>query len=560
MISIKKLYSTLLVLSLLLMISSCEDLADVNINPNGIDPAEVNPNFLITNVLTTTGKFIPDFGYSGRMAAAMQQVQKDSWGTTDNNLDWLEDKNIWSNFYRNLSNNNLAYNRSVELNLEFQQGVTLVMKSFLFGFLTDFYGDIPYSEALQGADAEGTIYPKFDAQEEVYKGIIADLKTAAVLLSKNSYEGINAGSDVYFNGDPGKWLKFANSLALRFYMRLSEKLPAYAQNGVTEILGQPLITSVTDECSMDFLGISESDAWPNSGTTGTPSEFSRMKPSATLTYKLVELNDPRRHVWFAPVEIPIKVVPAADFNLGGGNDVTTGGVRYLNEDNLPANTKIYNPATHYADRKAGLKMIDTSSVYVGLPSATSSSDLFDYNLNASSALGGDNKHVSSMNAIFNKAEGTLLKARLLSAAEVQFLMAEAAVKGWGPNAETHYNAGVKASLEAWGIGSKYANYIDNDGVAFDGSMEMLMEQKWIAGFTNTTEAYLDWRRTGLPMLEVGPAAKEVVMPLRFIYAGNDVGINPNYDAALGSLEGTQYGDGNSLYAKNWLQQGVPTPW
>ena len=87
-----------------------------------------------------------------------------------------------------------------------------------------------------------------------------------------------------------------------------------------------------------------------------------------------------------------------------------------------------------------------------------------------------------------------------------------------------------------------------------------MDQKWIASFTNATEAYNDWRRTGLPALEVGPAAKEVVMPLRFMYAGFDVGLNPNYNDALNSLEATQYGDGNSLYAKNWLQQGVFTPW
>ena len=464
----KYIYNTLLVLSLLLMASSCEDLAEVNINPNGTDPAEVNPNFLITNVLSTTGKFFADFGYSNRMSAAMQQVQKDSWGTTDNNIDWSYDQKIWESFYKNLSNNNLAYKRSVELNLEFQQGVTLVMKSLLFGFLTDFYGDIPYSEALQGAEAEGTIFPKFDAQEDVYKGIIEDLLTAASLLSKNAseYQSINKNADIYFNGDPAKWQKFANSLALRYYMRLSEKLPTYAQNGIVDILSQPLITSVNDECSMLYLGFSEDDAWPYSGTTGTPTEFIRMKPSATLTYKLVALDDPRRHVWFAPVEIPIKVVPADNPNLSGGNDVTVGGVRYLNEDALPTNSKIYNPATHYADRKAGLLMIDTNSVYVGLPSATLSVAEFKYNLNSSGSIGGTNAHISSMNAIFNNAAGPLLKARLFSAAETHFLMAEAAIKGWGSNAETHYNAGIQASLDTWGVGSEYNDYINNTGVKF----------------------------------------------------------------------------------------------
>ena len=86
-------------------------------------------------------------------------------------------------------------------------------------------------------------------------------------------------------------MKFANSMALRYYMRLSEKDPGYAGAGVQKMLGQPLIDSIDDECSMPFVGVSADDSWPANGVNTGRSDFTRIKPCATLTYKLDALND-----------------------------------------------------------------------------------------------------------------------------------------------------------------------------------------------------------------------------------------------------------------------------
>src|SRR5690606_13026498 len=93
--------------------------------------------------------------------------------------------------------------------------------------LADYYGDVPYSNAIQ-AD-EDVILPTYDSQEAVYKGAIADFVAAAASISNNmgNLEAFGSNQDIFFGGDAEKWMKYANSLALRYYMRLSEKDPSY---------------------------------------------------------------------------------------------------------------------------------------------------------------------------------------------------------------------------------------------------------------------------------------------------------------------------------------------
>ncbi len=159
----------------------------------------------------------------------------------------------------------------------------------------------------------------------------------------------------------------------------------------------------------------------------------------------------------------------------------------------------------------------------------------------------------------------MLKARLLSAAEVHFILAEAALKGWNVgDAQTHYEAGIEASLTAWGVEDSFGDYIVGPEVAYNGTLEQVMEQKWIASWTAATESWFDYRRTGLPDLQAGPAAKRSVLPVRFYYMQDELMLNEaNAEAALNNLEVTGYtqADGkNSAWSKPWLIQGTGNPW
>jgi hypothetical protein len=527
---------------------SCEDLTETNVDPNGVQPEVVNPNLVLPTVLTEAGKLYVNLGYQD-IAGVVQHTQKDAWSSGHNDYDWGGSQD-WSQYYGVLWNNALVYDRAVELDMEFHQGVSLVMKSFMFGLITDLWGDAPYTNALKG-DLEGTenIKPVFDSQDVIYSGILNDLEAANTLLSKNEedYSGIVEGIDPYFDADLLKWRKFANSLALRYYMRISDKKPDVAKAGIEKIVNDPtqypIITDQEDDATMGFPGHSNDTSWPaNTVSDASGSNYRRIKMAATLVEALQEKSDPRIGVWANKVEIPLVV----DANLPAGTDEVIDGVRYLSPD------------------KVGDTPVDTDPEYVGLPTSFSALPS-TYNLNPTPGQTSHNPHVSFLNDIYKDATGPLLKARLLSAAEVHFILAEAALKGWNVgDAQTHYEEGVKASLTTWGVDDSFDTYIAGTEVAYDGTLERIMEQKWIASWTAATEAWFDYRRTGFPALQAGPAAKRSVLPVRFYYVQNELMLNAdNAEAALNNLEVTSYtqADGkNSAWSKPWLVQGTGKPW
>jgi len=564
----KSHYKLLLVL-IAVVLASCQDLTELNVNPNGVDPSTVNPNLLLTTVITNTANPYLKNGYNENPAGVMQYIQKDGWSSGVNLFDWISEAS-WSGYYGTLRNVQHMYDRAEAEGMEFHQGVALVLRAFNFGIITDGWGDAPYTDALNApAGEQKDLFPAFDSQETIYKGIIDDLKNANTMLSKQmgAYVGINPDADVMYNGNPMKWRKLANSLMLRYYMRLSAKLPDYAKNGIEEIVSNPgtypIFTSNDDDATMSYVGTSNEDSWPaNTTFDNSESNFSRIQLCAGLRDVLVEYNDPRLPVWFNKVKVKITI---SDEHAAEGGDVTVDGVRYLTPAYVAdQGYAVYNKDTWQQASADGTTIIDTME-YVGIPTAVVGYEPYNYNLNPNPTQGGYNQHVSELDAKYKDAAGPMLKARLMSYAEVCFILSEAAQKGWSVGAQQDwYEKGVQASLETWGVGDMYSTYMAMDGVTYDGSLEQLMTQKWIANWTNATEAWCDWRRTGLPNLKFGAKGKRDAMPIRYKYDKDEKNRNAaNYADAISGLVQTGFtaDDGNdSAWSKIWLLQGTGEPY
>ncbi len=535
------------------LVISCKDLDELNVNPNGVDPEKADPNLLMATIITGVSQNVVSLGY-GDIAGAMQHTQKDGWSGGHNDYDWDINSKSWRGYYDILRNNEEFLNKSIDAGYNFHTGVGLVLRAYTFGLIADLYGDAPYSAALKGelGGAEN-LKPVYDPQENIYIGILADLENANTMLSKpqDSYMNIDPVQDVLYGGDVSKWRKFANSLALRYYMRLSEKDPVRAQAGIGSITsdpdGHPLITDVSDDANVAYIGSSPQDSWPNNTVfdKSTSGGYLRTKMCATLVDALQVLNDPRLPVWANKIEIPLVMDPA----LPDDTDQIIDGVRYIAQ----------NIADEYEATWG--TTLDYDPEWVGIPPSTSAAP--QYNLNPYLEQGVYNPHCSQLSDIYKESSGPLLQARLMSAAEVHFVLAEAALYGWyGGDAETHYNSGVEQSLNAWGVGSSYGDYIA--GAPYAG-IEEIITQKWIASWTAAAEAWFDYRRTGLPVLTTGETAKRQALPLRFYYHYNDeISLNPvNSEAAIDKLEPTAFAapdDKNSAWSKMWLLQGTNYPY
>ena len=539
----------IIVFGLTLTLAGCKDLTELNVNPNNISEKDANPNLLLPTVLSGAASKYNDLSF-GDMSGVVQYTQLDAWFGAHNDYEWTGGILSWEGYYGYLRDNELMLRRSQELGLDFHHGVSLVMRAYLFGLITDLWGDAPYTDALK-ADLGGAQYnfPKFDRQDVIYKGIIEELKQANAILSKpNGTYDVLAGADLYFNGDVSKWRRFANSLALRYYMRIADKEATFAKQGIEYILANPnefpLITSVDQEVTMGFIGSNSGDSWPSNAIfDASGSNFRRVKMCATFVDRLQELRDPRLSVWAKRVEIPIEVRASEPPNT----------------DKIVNGTRIVSP-----DVVQGIS-VDTDPNYVGLP-ASGSKNPSAYNLNPTPGQTSMNPHVSYLNDIYRQAKGPLLKARLLAASEVAFILAEAAWKGWATpeGTKAYYDRAIHLSLESWGKAADYTSYMQQPGVAFANTQAQIMEQKWISNWSTATQAWFDYRRTGYPQLKAGPAAIRTELPLRIPYMQNEMTVNQkNAEEALSRIEKTAHSQAdkeNSAWSKPWLLQGTGKPW
>lgn len=170
------------------------------------------------------------------------------------------------------------------------QGAALVMQAWGFSFLTDLYGDIPFTDAIKAG--EGNFTPSYDPQQTVYQGVVTMLDEANTLLASGTGE-INADFDLMYHGDVASWQKFANSLNFRVNMRMSNKVDVSGK--LTELMGRPMFTSNDEEAKMTFLAtqpnanpIYETIVYGNRGET---------KVSEIMVTTLEGLNDPRLPVY-----------------------------------------------------------------------------------------------------------------------------------------------------------------------------------------------------------------------------------------------------------------------
>ncbi|MCK9412808.1 MAG: SusD/RagB family nutrient-binding outer membrane lipoprotein [Prolixibacteraceae bacterium] len=539
---------------------SCMDLNELNVNPNS--PVTVSSNYILTYVLTNTAKTYKSLGdHKTGVAGAMQYNQM---GTNDgmpevNQYFWTSGS--WGGYYDILRNVAIIHDKSITENNKFFEAISLTLRAFLYGALTDLFGDVPYSESLHAT--QGIYFSRYDDQKEIYKGVLADLKSAETLLGDPAISNykISASADVLYNGDPVKWRKFVNSLRMRYSMRLINKKADMSALGVDIVaefnsaLAQAFASN-GDNAVVNYLGTTANNS-AKGGLLNTSNPEYQTKPCKTLVDKLKSYSDPRLHRWAIPVQTKW------DFNATVSSDVTV-----KNWFGETFSVKIL-PTTNTA--------LDTS-FYVGLPANIALFDAQGYNKGTGPAFAQPERspYISYLHSRFRANSETYIKMDLMMYSEVEFLLAEAAQRGGFSvsDPETHYKNGIVASLSRWGItdgsnGFNFASYYLNPKVGYSGAsnkLERILDQKWISLFLNV-ESWFDYRRTGYPALITGPVTQYgAAIPLRFIYPvpSQDPKYLVNYNAAIAKLEVTSFvPTGQSKdhnYSRMWLLQGTGKPY
>ncbi len=295
---IMKNSSTIFILLFTLCCSSCtKDFEEINTNPNA--PIEVQPELLLRQVIYNYGEEMSYEGFVagnllGQYFTAIDFNLFDRHSLTEPQFGG----NPWPVLYTNLRDNELILEaaRSNPAHAVYE-GPALILKAYLTAALTDMYGDVPYSQALKGQ--EGNVTPVYDAQEEIYtgaNGILSNLDKG--IAAMQNYNGaISLSGDILFNGNLEAWERLANSLKLKYLLRIAAKVDVKSVLQTIFDAGN-YISKNEQNATFDF-----SSGPPNNFRMATlrAGDFNLFIMSETMEEILEQLDDPRRAVFFRPI-------------------------------------------------------------------------------------------------------------------------------------------------------------------------------------------------------------------------------------------------------------------
>lgn len=252
-LEMKRIYSLVAVGMLLFTTSSCDErLANLNIDPNNSSSA--SDAQLLTGALGYMSyvqdadlnqySFLWAQYYTWGIGVALGNSDRFRQEASTNNGNW-------SRIYAS-SLEDLKYLRKSSSSS--YRGIGKVLTAYNYQILVDHYGDVPFSESLNGAINDGSILtPKYDTGAEVYAGIAAMLDEAIADFEVTN--GDVGPDDLMFGGDMGKWRKLAYSLKLKVLMRTSEVSPNSA--AIMDLLSKgDFIENEEDIAKVEFSGAS----------------------------------------------------------------------------------------------------------------------------------------------------------------------------------------------------------------------------------------------------------------------------------------------------------------
>lgn len=450
------------------------DLTGLNVNPNSPSISTPPPPATIfTNAVAGTAGRVGGAGYQLSMVELLAQHVA-QYQYVDEDRYAYRVLTINGYFNSPYTGDLMDYQQVVNVGKNLKDantwGPAVVMQQFAFQNMTDMFGDIPYSEALQGMSGP-TLTPKYDAQKDIYYGMIKALTDASAAMG--SGPGLGSGDQIY-GGNATKWKRFANALRLRMAMRLQKADAGKANTEIAAAIAAGLMTSNDDNAKV---------AWPGDQIFDNPwaGNFAGRddhRMSKTFVDVLLANNDPRLKVFAQPT--------------------TADPTKYAGEPNGLDNPSA-SPYGTTASRPGAI-------FYPGKTSY----------------------------GTFGTGAGRATPTYLLTFAEQNFILAEAANRGMGglnaSQAEDYYKAGIAASITQWGgTQAEVDAYLAQPSIAYKGGpdgLTQILTEKWVAFFTQGGEAWSDWRRTGIPAnIAPGPKATVNYIPRRMMYSTDEQSVN-----------------------------------
>lgn len=483
----KKLFIAVIVATLTVVSGCKKDYLDINSNPNQVTAA--TPVLVLPAALSSSGSyFSTSFPFLNLWMGYWNWSGNYSIGTSDKNYQFTAGFNngIWDNAYITLKNYDYIDTQAATLNQPLLQGMAKIMKALHFQILVDTYGNIPYTQALQGI---GTAQPKYDDAQAVYEDLFKQIDAglaqfdAADKVAAQGGTVLNPGTnDIMFKGNISEWRRFANTLKLRMLLRQSEK--ADRQTFVQAQL------AILKASPYGFLKSGENAA-VNPGYANSAGQQSPFY--GTFGYQ-------------------VNGQPIEAYNINRANKY---GITYYQSTNDPRLGKFYAPVsgTTFAATFFGTLAPVVNSAVSGIGSGL----------------------LNNVNQ----------PAYILTSHEAFFLQAEAAQRGWiAGDPKMLYQQAITESFVNLGLTAVDAmTYYSQTAanVGWDSSPDKItaiVTQKWASlNGWSPFEAWSDYRRLGVPNVPISqdPSTSVKQIPVRLFYPLSEYNYNGDVVKAQGNI-------------------------
>lgn len=525
----KKNFRIMIAAFMLMVFAGCSDFLDINDDPN--NPLDVRVSQLLPSIQERLAANLGMSGLSNSTSFLMHQ------NVTRGNLNDYDVQpstaaGVWNSLYQDCLTDIREIIRISEEN-DYPQylGAAQIMKAHIYSVLVDYWGDVPFSDANQGA-LNPT--PTFEGGEAIYDAIFAMIDEGIANIDKTTTFPIRA-EDRFYGAQPttqvARWKKYARTLKLKLYNQIRLKRNVSAQVNALIATPSDLIESEAEDLQFAYGTSSNPDNRhpfyagqyaAGSKTSPNPYFYEVMTGQNTFGHNgdlYGALVDPRVPYYFY-------------------NQSTSGQV--------PPNPTAYRSATGFISIYSFSFNIDPNegfdqSAFATVQGLYPIGGRYDNGAGVDAVNNGfaitPQRMLTNYDRLFILAE--LAQAGVISATAVPDMtntgdiFRAAMVASFSKVNQVATAAGAPvisdASRNAY-INSVMAHYNTADA---ETQLRSIMTQKWIASYGFSVDAFTDYRRTGFPLLHDGNTDNRPTTirtrdyVVSFPYPDNEIQLNPN---------------------------------
>lgn len=416
---------------------------------------------------------------------------------------------IWTDTYKAVARFQQIIDHETATESPNYVAIAKIQKAYYMEYIVDIYGDVPYSEAFKETE---NVTPKYDEDVEVYKSLVGELQDAIDLIDQSQGEQyiVSSSSDPIFQGNMEEWKRFANTVLLKFAIRLSN-----TSNSEGQSLKNNIIANLS---GADFItdDVTINPGYNNESASG---------------------QNPLYNDWgwesFTGSRSGGRIALASE-NI----------IRYLEGDSRKITSGISDPRIGFlfktAKKYTGNASLGAEGYYGYVQGHTNDGFMEDNGFDPfdDSFVKPSEQNLSFKGGYLGESsdQGALMDGVLMMLSESEFLQAEAAVHGYSgfSGGKEHFENGIIASFYFDGMMGEAADYIGDISsrakVGWTGSDEdkiaAIQYQRWIALTNyNGMETYINYLRTGYPEIPLATTTTRPNKPYRLLYPAQEYSSN-----------------------------------